>query len=241
MHRGLPKITIVTPSFNHGQFIEQTIKSIIDQEYPNLKYFVIDGGSTDGTVSILEKYDAHIDFWTSAPDGGQAAAINKGFAMATGDILAWLNSDDTYELGALQQVAQIFQQRSDFDVVSGRCRLWYGDSRDRFIGPSRLRSLSDFLKIKSNWMSDHLIVQPEAFFRHQAFEKIGGLREELYYCFDACMWMDMAKMGCIFHSVDQHWANLRIHGSQKIANVTGTYQEMARVAWDQLRENWTRI
>jgi glycosyltransferase involved in cell wall biosynthesis len=239
--RPLPKITIVTPSFNHGQFIEQTIKSIIDQEYPNLEYFVIDGGSTDGTVSILEKYDEHIDFWTSAPDKGQAAAINKGFSKATGEILAWLNSDDTYEPGVLAEVAKTFQQHSDVDVISGRCRLWYGDSRDRLIAPSPLRHLDDFLKIKTNVINDRGIVQPEAFFQRRAFEKIGGVREELYYCFDACMWMDMAKNGCIFHSVDQHWANLRIHEGQKISNLAGTYEELARVAWKQLHENWAKV
>src|SRR5262249_39552097 len=97
------------------------------------------------------------------------------------------------------------------------------------------------LRIRSNWMSGRLIIQPEAFFRRRAFERIGGLREELYYCFDACMWMDMAKNGCIFDAVDQHWANLRKHCAQKISNVAGTYQELARVAWDQLRENWERV
>jgi glycosyltransferase involved in cell wall biosynthesis len=237
----LPKITIVTPSLNQGPFVEETIKSIIDQEYPNLEYFVMDGGSTDRTVSILEKYDEHIDFWTSAPDKGQAAAINQGFARANGEILAWLNSDDTYELGALAEVAKTFQQHPHVDVISGRCRVWYGDSRDRLIDPSPLRCLDDFLKIRSNWMNGRLITQPEAFFRRTAFERIGRLREELHYCFDACMWIDMAKLGCSFHSVDQHWANLRIHDGQKISHGTETCQELARLAWDQLRENWTNV
>jgi glycosyltransferase involved in cell wall biosynthesis len=239
--RLLPKITIVTPSFNHGQFIEDTIKSIIDQGYPNLEYFVIDGGSNDGTVSILEKYDEHINFWTSAPDKGQAAAINKGFAMASGEILAWLNSDDTYEPGVLAEVAKAFQQNPDVDVMSGRCRIWYGDSRNKLIAPSPLRCFDDFLKIRTNWMNDRLIVQPEAFFRRKAFEKVGRIREELFYCFDTCMWMDMAKKGCIFHSVDRHWANLRIHKGQKIQNVAGSLEELVRLARTQLRENWAAV
>ena len=239
--RLLPRITIVTPSLNQGQFIEETIKSILNQEYPNLEYFVIDGGSTDGTVSILEKYDEHIDFWTSAPDKGQAAAINRGFAMASGEILAWLNSDDTYEPGVLEEVANAFQQHPDVDVMSGRCRIWYGDSRDQLIAPSPLRYFDDFLKIRANWLNDRLIVQPEAFFRRTAFEKVGRIREEYFYCFDVCMWMDMAKKGCTFHSVDRHWANLRIHKGQKVQNVAGTYGELARVARTQLRENWTMV
>jgi glycosyltransferase involved in cell wall biosynthesis len=237
----LPKITIVTPCLNRGQFIEQTINSILDQGYPNLEYFVIDGGSTDNTISILEKYDRHIDCWTSEPDNGQAAAINKGFAKASGEVLTWLNSDDTYEPGVLAEVAKAFQEHPDLDVISGRCRIWYGDSRDRLIAPSPLRCFDDFLKVKTNWMNDRLIVQPEAFFQRKAFEKIGGIREELYYCFDACMWMDMAKNGCTFHSIDQHWANLRIHEGQKISNMIATHEELARVAWNQLRENWTRV
>jgi hypothetical protein len=237
----LPKITIVTPTLNQGKFIEETIKSILDQEYSNLEYIVIDGGSNDGTVSILQKYDEHIDFWTSAPDKGQASAINKGFAMASGEILAWLNSDDTYEPGVLAEVAQAFQQHPDVDVISGRCRFWYGDSRDELVPPSPLRCLDDFLKIKTNWLNGRLIVQPETFFRRKAFEKAGGIREELFYCFDTCMWMDMAKKGCIFHSIDQHWANLRIHKAQKIQNIAGSLEELVRLARTQLLENWTVV
>src|SRR5262249_52247597 len=130
-----PRISIVTPSYNQGQFIEETIRSVVLQGYPNLEYIVMDGGSKDGTLNILRKYEDAIDFWISAPDKGQAAAINKGIATASGEILAWLNSDDTYELGVLSAVAKTFQQHPDADVVSGRCRLWYGNDRDRLIEP----------------------------------------------------------------------------------------------------------
>ena len=122
-----PKISIVTPSYNQGQFIEETIRSVLLQGYPNLEYIVIDGGSTDGTVDILRKYERHIDFWVSERDKGQAAAINKGFARASGEILAWLNSDDTYQMGVFAQVAELFCQRPDVEVISGRCRLYYED------------------------------------------------------------------------------------------------------------------
>jgi glycosyltransferase involved in cell wall biosynthesis len=231
----------VTPSYNQGQFIEETIRSVLLQGYPNLQYIVMDGGSKDSTLNILRKYEHAIDFWVSAPDRGQAEAINKGFAKANGDILAWLNSDDIYEMGVFAQVAELFQQQPNVDVISGRCRLWHGDSRDRLVDPSPLRTLEDFLKIKTNWTSGRMIVQPEAFFRPGAFELAKGVREELNYCFDGCLWMDMAKMGCAFHSVDRHWANLRIHKDQKISNVTGTLQELARLAWDKVRENWNTV
>jgi len=241
MSASLPKITVVTPSFNQGRFIEQTIASVLDQKYPNLEYIVMDGGSTDGTADILRKYERHFHFWTSAPDNGQADAINKGFARAGGEILAWLNSDDVYEPGVLAEAAELFGKWPGVDVVSGRCRLWYGDSRDRLMEPSPLRSLDDFLKINANWRNRRLIVQPEALFRRRAFDKAGPLREDLHYCFDQCLWMDMAKSGCVFASVDRHWANLRMHEGQKTWNLTGAYAELARVAWNHVRENWERL
>jgi len=236
-----PRISIVTPSYNQGQFIEETIRSVLLQGYPNLQYIVMDGGSKDDTVDILRKYHHAIDFWTSEPDKGQAHAINKGFMRANGDILAWLNSDDVYEMGVLAQAAEFFQQQPGIDVVSGRCLLWHGDSRNRLIDPSPLRTLEDFLKIKTNWTSGRLIIQPETFFRSKAFEMAQGIREELIFCFDVCLWMDMAKMGCTFHSIDQHWANLRIHKSQKISDVTGTLHELVRLAWDKVHENWHKL
>jgi hypothetical protein len=241
MNASLPKFTIVTPSFNHGKFIEETITSVVDQQYPDLEYIVMDGGSTDGTVNILRKWERYIGFWTSKSDKGAPDAINKGFARASGEILAWLNSDDVYEPGVFVQVAELFRQWPDVDVISGRCRLWYGDDRDHVMEPSPLRTLEDFLKINSNWLNGHLIIQPEAFFRRRAFEKTGGLRDELHYCFDTCLWMDMAKLGCVFASVDRHWANLRMHEGQKTRDLSGGSVELARVAWDQLLENWAHL
>jgi glycosyltransferase involved in cell wall biosynthesis len=239
--RPWPRISIVTPSYNQGQFIEETIRSVLLQAYPNLEYIVMDGGSKDETLDILRKYQHVIDFWISAPDKGQAEAINKGFARATGDIWAWLNSDDVYEMGVFSRVAELFQHLSEVDVLSGRCRWWYGGGRGNLIDPSPLRTLEDFLKIKTNWTSGRLIVQPEAFFRPNAFKTANGVREEFNFCFDACLWMDMAKAGSVFHSVDQHWANLRIHEGQKISDVPGTIHELVRLAWDQLRENWHTV
>jgi glycosyltransferase involved in cell wall biosynthesis len=101
MNASQPKITVVTPSFNHGRFIEQTIASVLDQRYPNLEYIVMDGGSSDGTAEILRKHERHLHYWTSAPDNGQADAINKGFERGSGEILAWLNSDDIYQPATL--------------------------------------------------------------------------------------------------------------------------------------------
>ena len=236
-----PRISIVTPSYNQGQFIEETIRSVLLQGYPNLEYIIMDGGSKDNTLDILQKYEHAIDYWSSAPDKGQAHAINKGFASASGDILAWLNSDDVYEAGVLAQVAKFFQEQPDIDVISGRCRLWYGDSRDRLIDPSPLRTLEDFLRVKTNWRRDRWIVQPEAFFKRGAFEMAGGLHEELFFCFDGCLWIDMAKAGCKFASLDRHWANLRKHEGQKTSNGNSSQRELARLAWEKVRENWKKV
>jgi glycosyltransferase involved in cell wall biosynthesis len=239
--RPWPRIAITTPSYNQGQFIEETIRSILLQGYPNLGYVVIDGGSSDNTKEVLRRYDRYIDFWTSERDKGQADAINKGFAKSTGEILAWLNSDDVYEMGVLTEVAELFLRQPDTDVISGRCRLWYGDTRDFLFEPSPLRSLEDFLMIGSNWLKGKIIVQPEAFFRQRAFEKANGLCDHLYYCFDVALWMDMARAGCKFDSVDRRWANLRKHDGQKTRDLTNVHMEVARVAHDRLLANWERV
>ena len=107
-----PRISIVTPSFNQGQFLEETIRSVLEQGYPNLEYMVIDGGSTDGSIEIIRKYEKRLAYWTSEPDRGQADAINKGWRRATGEILAYLNSDDTYCPNALRLAAEAFRTRS---------------------------------------------------------------------------------------------------------------------------------
>lgn len=233
-----PKISIVTPTYNQGHFIEATIRSVVNQQYPNLEYIVIDGGSTDSTLDILKKYDQHIHFWTSRSDKGPANAINQGFAKARGDILAWLNSDDTYEKKVLEQVANLFVQRPEMEVISGRCLLWHGDERDRLVEPSPLRTLEDFIKIGSSWMNGRLIVQPEAFFRRTALTKVGALREDLKICFDVCLWIEMAKAGCRFHSVDRHWANLRMHAGQLSSDLEQGHAELLRAAWQYLLADW---
>jgi glycosyltransferase involved in cell wall biosynthesis len=231
------KFSIVTPSLNSELFIENTIVSVLQQCYNNLELIIIDGGSTDKTVEIIKKYQKHITFWVSEPDRGQASAINKGFRLATGDIFAWLNSDDTYEPGVISKVAERFRQTPHADVLSGCCKLWYGDHRDRLIGPSPLRTYSDFLRVNSNWMSERLIIQPEAFFRRAAYLQANGLREELHYCLDVSLWMEMAKNGCVFESVDEHWANLRMHRGQKTSDLAQAYHELLLEAWRRVQND----
>ena len=125
------KVSIITPSYNQGQFIERTILSVLEQDYPNVEYIVMDGGSTDNTVEILKKYEDRL-IWKSEPDKGMSDAINKGFRMATGEIIAWINSDDIYQPGAIEFVARYFAEHSEVDVIYGEGRII--DKFDRQIG-----------------------------------------------------------------------------------------------------------
>lgn len=120
-----PRISIVTPSYNQAEFLERTIFSVLNQNYPKLEYIIIDGGSTDGSVEIIKKYDKYLTFWVSEKDNGQADAIRKGFARATGEILAWINSDDTYLPGTFLKVAKAFIKNPKVDLIFGNifCKI----------------------------------------------------------------------------------------------------------------------
>src|SRR5258706_6083465 len=127
-----PRISIVTPSFNQAAYVDATIRSVLDQRYPNLEYIVVDGGSTDGSVDIIRRYEDRLTYWVSEPDRGQADAINKGLARATGEIRAYLNSDDLYLPGALLRVAAEYRAHPDADIICGVCRVI--DEHGRMVG-----------------------------------------------------------------------------------------------------------
>ena len=154
-----PKISVVTPSFNQGRYIEATIKSVLDQGYPNLEYIIMDGGSTDGTVEIIERYSDRLAYWVSEEDEGQTDALIKGFDRASGDILCWLCSDDLFEASTLQEVAETFVRNPDWDVV-------YGDSFwiDAVGRPIRFKREIPYYRFI--WMYDHnYLPQPSTFWR----------------------------------------------------------------------------
>src|SRR5215211_6231675 len=162
-----PKISVVTPSFNQGRYIEATIKSVVEQGYPNLEYLIMDGGSTDGTVEIIEKYSDQLTYWVSEPDEGQTDALIKGFNLASGDILCWLCSDDLFEARTLQEVAEIFVKHPDWEVV-------YGDSFWIDADGRPIRFKREIPYYRFIWMYDHnYLPQPSTFWRRGIYEKVG--------------------------------------------------------------------
>ena len=176
-----PRISIVTPSYNQGHFIEETIRSVLLQGYPNLEYFVIDGGSTDESVEILRKYEPWLTHWESERDRGQGHAINKGWKRATGQILAWLNSDDVYRPGALHQVRNAFRDHHKVSVVVGVC-----SGTDKF--RNEVSRKSPTFDPKDLLFGGRGPGQPAVFLCRKVFDTIGGLNEELHYVLDKDYW-----------------------------------------------------
>lgn len=177
---GLPRITIVTPSFNQGRFLDQTIRSVLDQGYPNLEYMVVDGGSTDDSVEVIKRYADRITWWVSEKDKGQSHALNKGFARATGDIYGYINSDDFLYPGALRCVADTWNRGARW--VVGWVQLLEAEGGEWPQLPEATGSPSD-------WFVCNPIPQQASFWAGSFWNDMGGFREEFRYCFDYEYWM----------------------------------------------------
>ncbi|TVX97072.1 glycosyltransferase family 2 protein [Cohnella terricola] len=203
-----PLVTIVTPSYNQGQFIEATIQSVLNQNYPNLEYLIIDGGSSDNTLEIIKKYDGKLK-WISEKDKGQSDAINKGFKMASGEIVAWLNSDDTYEPGAIEAAVKYFEAHKDVALVYGEGDIIdrEGNKVKRFIGTQAF----DLWTLIH--MSDY-IMQPATFFKRDALYSVGYLEEKLNWCMDWDLWIKLASKHEVGY-INQVLANSREYEDTK--------------------------
>jgi glycosyltransferase involved in cell wall biosynthesis len=188
-----PLISIVTPSYNQGRFLEETLRSVISQDYPRREYVVIDGGSTDDSVDIIRRYAASLSFWVSERDRGQSHAINKGWARCTGDVFAYLNSDDTYLPGALAAVARAFADHPDVDFVYGDYLYTDVDGT-----PLRRRHVFSHLSYESLLYHDYL-GQPAVFFRRTLLERTGMLDESLHFCMDWDLFLRMWKVARPLH------------------------------------------
>jgi glycosyltransferase involved in cell wall biosynthesis len=193
-----PRISIVTPSLNQGQFIEETIRSVLLQGYPNLEYIIIDGGSTDNTLEIIQKYEKWLYYWVSEPDKGQSDAINKGFSIATGEIVAWLNSDDFYNIKAVGKVAKHFAMNKHCHLLCGDC-IFIGEDGDRIKNfKSRFAQIRDtsssYKKVlKKLFFGNNYVYQPSAFMRSSVFSEIGYLKVSLHYAMDLDLWLRIIK------------------------------------------------
>lgn len=201
----LPGITVVIPSLNQGAFLDDAIRSVLSQEYPRAELIVIDGGSTDGSVAILEKYHSRISYWQSKADGGPAAALAEGFRHATGEIYGVLNADDFYLPGTLAQVAGAFAQDPAVDVISGH---GYFARRDGELGAP---TFSDPWSLRRFQYGACVLVQPSTFFRKYIYEQAGGFREQRSMCWDMELWADIASAGGRFKRLDAFWSAFRIY------------------------------
>ena len=183
MHNILPKLSIVIPSYNQGQFIEETILSIINQNYSNLELIIIDGGSSDNSVDIIKKYESYISFWVSEKDRGQSHAINKGIEKATGEWIAWMNSDDCYLPGAFDYIKS-YLINMELDFLFGDCSvgLTIGNASEHKHNPKYKRDLYQIL----NFFYDvkHIIPSQSVFVRKTVVDRVGLLNENLHYCMD---------------------------------------------------------
>lgn len=206
MGNGLPLVSIVTPSYNQGRYIEETVQSVLSQDYPNIEYIVVDGGSTDNTVEILKRYERRL-VWLSEKDQGQADAVNKGFRMARGYILGWLNSDDTYLPGAIRKIVDYFHRHPDVGMVYGE---GYNVDKRNHVIERYWTEPFDFQRLAETCF----ISQPTVFFRSGVFRAVGPLDVSLRYCMDYDYWIRVAKRFRVDH-LNEYLANSRLHSDTK--------------------------
>jgi len=202
-----PLVSIVTPSFNQASYLEDTIRSVLEQDYPRLEYIVIDGASTDGSVDIIRKYVDELAWWVSEKDSGQAEAINKGLSRAKGEIVAWLNSDDVYLPGAVSEAVRAFDESPDVVLVYGN--MLAVDEHGETLNILRYDQLS-----LEGLLCFQIIGQPAVFFRRAALEEAGNLDPSYHFMLDHHLWLRIALQGRILH-VDKTWAAARFHAEAK--------------------------
>jgi GT2 family glycosyltransferase len=210
-----PKVSVVTPGYNHGQFVEKTIRSVLLQGYPNLEYVVMDGGSTDETVEILETYDPWIDSWVSEPDDGQSDAINKGFRRSTGTYGSWINSDDWLCQGALAKHAR--QVGFDEDRLYAGVCLIYRDGTLLRKHETTIRKFEELVRVPEFWHGEErgYIVQPETLYPIEAFRAVGGVNVDNHYSMDFELWGDMLLEGVAIEKTGIEYGAQRRHEGQK--------------------------
>lgn len=223
-----PKISIVTPSFNQAVFIERTILSVINQKYPNLEYIIIDGGSTDGSIEIIKKYEKYLTYWVSEKDKGQSDALNKGFSKASGEIFAYLNSDDIYLPNTLSIIAQKFQENEIIDIIYGHAILI--DADENKIG----LCVALPYKLKEHLNGVFSIPQQSSFWRKKVYEKVGGFNLENHSCMDAEFFALASVYDFRFKDINQILAGFRIHASSKTGNKNAPLKSIYKIDQEKI-------
>lgn len=202
-----PLVSIITPSYNQAAYIEYTIRSVLSQDYPEIEYILVDGGSTDGSLEIVGRYASRLAWWVSEPDCGQADAINKGLEHSSGDVIAWLNSDDLYLPGAVSGAVEALQRNHEAGMV-------YGDAVTIDAGGCPIKALRFPDWGLEELMSFRIICQPAVFMRRSALEQTGFLDTSYHYMLDHHLWMRIAAISSIAH-IPQMWAAARHHPAAK--------------------------
>ncbi len=216
-------VSIITPSYNQARYLEETMRSVLEQDYPHIEYIVVDGGSTDGSREIIQKYADRLAWWVSEKDRGQTDAINKGFARARGEVLAWLNSDDTYQPGAIREAVEFLRQNPQVGLVYGDAN--YIDEHGRVIGRFPAAQ-TDYRRLRQGYVH---IPQQSAFFRADLWRKVGPLDDSFYFAMDYDLWVRLAREAPIVY-LPRLWANFRLHSDAKtIAADDRCWPEMLRV------------
>jgi glycosyltransferase involved in cell wall biosynthesis len=215
------EITIITPSYNQEAYIEQTIESVLAQNYPDVEHIVVDGGSSDGTITILKRYDHLI--WIAEKDRGQADALNKGLALATGDIIGWINSDDYYEKDIFGAVANHFSDPSTAWIVGNLSKV---RDEDGIIIPDK----SPMVTYERLVRNPDIVRQQCTFFRRSALDRAGGWNAEFFMVMDLDLWIRLARISPP-KMVDQTLAYFRVHANQKtgLSNLQRQTREICRV------------
>ena len=218
-----PLVSIITPSYNQADFLEETVLSVLDQDYQNLEYIIVDGGSADGSLEIIQKYSDQLAWWVSEPDQGQTDAINKGFAKANGEILAWLNSDDTYVRGAVSEAVAYLQDHPEVGMVYGDANLI--DEESHVIGKFPARQ-TDYQRLMRGYVH---IPQQSTFFRSGLWKAVGPLDSTFFFAMDYDLWVRLSQQAPLKY-YPRVWANFRLHGGAKSIEADDRcWPEMVRV------------